>query len=116
MDDSDPRATEIIDRLRAEIDDIDRRLLDLFNQRARCVVEIGHIKRAGHMALYQPDRERQIFERAEAANPGPLSNRAIRRLCERILDESRSVERHVMEPAANDPPANAPGAEEGGER
>ena len=116
MDDSDPRATEIIDRLRAEIDDIDRRLLDLFNQRARCVVEIGHIKRAGHMALYQPDRERQIFERAEAANPGPLSNRAIRRLFERILDESRSVERHVMEPAQSDPPADAPGAKEGGER
>lgn len=114
MDDSATRATEAIDRLRAEIDEIDRSLLELFNRRARCVVEIGHIKSAGHMPLYQPDRERQIFERAEAANPGPLSNRAIRRLFERILDESRSVERHVMEPAAN-PPA-APGAGEGGER
>jgi chorismate mutase len=116
MDDSDPRKAEAIDRLRQEIDEIDSRLLELFNRRARCVVEIGHIKRAGNMPLYQPDRERQIFDRAEAANPGPLSNRAIRRLFERILDESRSVERHVMEPAAKDPAANAAGTEEGGER
>jgi chorismate mutase len=116
MDDSDPRVAEAIDRLRQEIDAIDSRLVELFNQRARCVVEIGHIKRARRLPLYQPDRERQIFERAEAANPGPLSNRAIRRLFERVLDESRSVERHVMEPAQSDPPAKAPGREEGGER
>lgn len=116
MDDSHPPGLETIDRLRAEIDEIDRRLLELFNERARRVVEIGHIKRGRQMALYQPDRERQIFERAEAANSGPLSNRAIRRLFERVLDESRSVERHVMEPAEGDPPAGAPGAKEGGER
>ena len=115
MEDSATRGPETIDRLRREIDEIDRRLLELFNERARCVVAIGHIKRVSGQALYQPDREREIFERAEAANPGPLSNRAIRRLFERILDESRSVERHVMEPGTGEASAK-PGAGEGGER
>ena len=46
--------------------------------------------------LYQPDRERQVLEAAEQANRGPLSEAAIRRLFERILDEARSVERAVM--------------------
>ncbi len=91
-----------IEDLRREIDEIDRRLLELLNERARRVVGIGRIKRAHGLPLYQPDRERLVFESVEAVNPGPLSSRAIRRLFERILDESRSVERHVMEPLPAD--------------
>lgn len=110
MSDEPTGSREAIDRLRRKIDEIDRRLLELLNARARCVVEVGHLKkRAGDMPLYQPERERQIFEGVLLANPGPLSNRAIRRLFERILDESRSVERGVMESPAGDPP----GPEEG---
>lgn len=99
---SPDRALTAIDDLRREIDEIDRRLLQLLNERARRVVEIGRIKRAHGLPLYQPDRERLVFESVEAANSGPLSSRAIRRLFERILDESRSVERHVMEPLPSD--------------
>ncbi len=111
MPDSQEGSLAAIEGLRREIDDIDRRLLELLNQRARRVLEIGHIKSNCGMAVYQPDRERKVFQGVEAANPGPLSNRAIRRLFERILDESRSVERHVMEP-----PAGPPEGAEGGER
>ncbi len=98
MSDSIGSSLAAIEELRREIDEIDRRLLDLLNQRARRVVEIGRIKSGCGLPLYQPDRERKVFEGVEAANPGPLSNRAIRRLFERILDESRSAERRVMEP------------------
>ena len=55
------------------------------------------------MALYQPDREREVLEAAERANRGPLSEAAIRRLFERILDEARSVERTVMHDEASQP-------------
>lgn len=105
MDDKQPDAWEAIERLRRQIDGIDRRLLDLLNERARCVGEVGQIKKdAGGMPLYQPEREREIFEAVASANSGPLSNRAVRRLFECILEESRSVERSVMESAAIDPP------------
>jgi len=85
-----------IEDWRRKIDDIDRQLVELLNERSRCVLEIGKLKKDDGMALYQPDRERQVLEAAERANRGPLSEAAIRRLFERILDEARSVERVVM--------------------
>ena len=81
---------------RRKIDDIDRRLVELLNERSTCVLEIGKLKKTDGMALYQPDREREVLDAAERANRGPLSEGAIRRLFERILDEARSVERAVM--------------------
>jgi chorismate mutase len=81
---------------RCKIDEIDRRLVELLNERSRCVVEIGRIKQASGDALYQPDREKQVLDGVVKANPGPLPDAAIRRLFERILDEARSVERIVM--------------------
>ena len=82
---------------RRKIDEIDRKLVELLNERSHCVLEIGRLKKVDGTALYQPDRERQVLEAVERANQGPLSSAAVRRLFERILDEARSVERHVME-------------------
>jgi chorismate mutase len=81
---------------RRRIDEIDRKLVELLNERSTCVVEIGRLKKTDGSPLYQPDRERQVLDAAEKANRGPLSEAAIRRLFERILDEARSVERAVM--------------------
>jgi chorismate mutase len=81
---------------RRRIDEIDRKLVELLNERSRCALEIGKIKQAEHLPLYQPDREREVLENAEKANPGPLSDAAIRRLFERIIDEARSAEREAM--------------------
>jgi chorismate mutase len=81
---------------RRKIDEIDRRLVELLNERSRCVIEIGRIKQVSGDALYQPDREKQVLDGVASANPGPLPDAAIRRLFERILDEARSVERTVM--------------------
>ena len=85
-----------IDDWRRRIDEIDRKLVELLNERSCCAVEIGRLKQEAHQPLYQPDREREVLENAERANHGPLSDRAIRRLFERILDEARSVEREAM--------------------
>ena len=87
---------KIVDGWRNKIDEIDRRLVELLNERSRCVVEIGRIKQVSGDALYQPDREKQVLDGVVRANPGPLPDAAIRRLFERILDEARSVERTVM--------------------
>ena len=85
-----------IEDWRRKIDDIDRRLVELLNERSRCVVEIGKIKHTSGESLYQPDREKQVLDAAVRMNPGPPPDAAIRRLFERILDEARSVERVVM--------------------
>lgn len=89
-----------IERLRRRIDELDRQLVELLNERTRCALQIGQLKRQAGLPLYQPDREQQVLAHAEAINRGPLSARALRRLFERILDEARAVERLAMEGTA----------------
>jgi chorismate mutase len=67
----------------------------LFNQRAGYALEIGKIKRVKDEPVYNPAREDQIYEHVQKENPGPLSDQAIRRLFERIIDETRRLEREL---------------------
>ncbi|TFH65008.1 MAG: chorismate mutase [Candidatus Zixiibacteriota bacterium] len=82
-----------IDQLRQEIDRLDQALLRIFNERAGIALKIGEIKKERGLAVYDPEREKRIFERMRAANPGPLEDEAIIRLFERVIDESRRLER-----------------------
>lgn len=82
-----------IDDFRKEIDHLDRELLRIFNQRAALALKIGEIKKELGLPVYDPDREKRIFDRMRAANPGPLEDEAIIRLFERVIDESRHLER-----------------------
>lgn len=93
-----------ITRWRKEIDAIDDQLLALLNQRANCSIEIGWIKRAASLEIYVPQREVQIIDRMKKSNRGPLRPEAVRRLFERIIDESRSTERIVCEGVENPSP------------
>lgn len=86
---------------RRRIDDIDKKLVELLNERSHCALEIGKLKQAANLPLYQPDREKEVLQNAERSNPGPLTNAAIRRLFERIIDEARSAERAAMDSEAN---------------
>jgi chorismate mutase len=88
--------SETIEDWRRRIDEIDRRLLELFNERSQCAMEIGRLKRALGLPVYQPEREKEILENAERLNQGPLDDTAIRRLFERVLDEARSLERMAV--------------------
>jgi len=81
---------------RRRIDEIDKKLVELLNERSQCALEIGRIKQESNIPLYQPDRENEVLENAERENKGPLSDAAIRRLFERIIDEARSAERLAM--------------------
>ena len=82
-----------IDQIRKEIDRLDSELLRIFNERASLALKIGEIKKEKGLPVYDPAREKRIFERMRAANPGPLENSAIVRLFERVIDESRRLER-----------------------
>jgi chorismate mutase len=72
---------------------IDEQLLRLVNSRSACAVEIGKVKRALGLPVYSPEREAWILERVTQANPGPLDAGGVKRVFERIIDESRRLER-----------------------
>ncbi|MBN2289808.1 MAG: chorismate mutase [Candidatus Glassbacteria bacterium] len=90
-----------IEGWRIKIDEIDNRLLELFNRRAGYALEIGKIKRRTDIPVYCPERENQIYKHVKAENPGPLSDGAISRLFERIIDETRRLEREQSEGKQN---------------
>ena len=82
-----------IDDWREKIDEIDRKLVELLNERSRCAIEIGRLKRALNMRVYDPQREREVFRRVREENNGPLDNESLQRLFERVIDECRRIER-----------------------
>jgi len=88
-----------IEEWRRRIDAIDDQLVRLLNSRSACVVEIGRIKRALGLPLYSPEREGALLARVIRENTGPLDRAAVQRLFERIIDESRRLERVAGEPA-----------------
>ena len=86
-----------VDGLRRRIDLIDDQLMKLLNSRSACAVEIGRLKRILGMPIYSAEREAWILERVMRENPGPLDPTAVRRVFERIIDESRRLERLAAE-------------------
>src|SRR2546427_4876841 len=83
-----------LDDLRNDIDRVDEVLVRLLNERARCVCEIGRLKKLQGLEVYQPDREKLVLEHVRGvAAEGPLGPEAIARLFERIIDEARRLER-----------------------
>ena len=86
-----------LDEIRRDIDRVDEVLVRLLNERARCVCEIGRLKKESGVEIYQPDREKDVLNHVRAvASEGPLGPDAIARLFERIIDEARRLERRVV--------------------
>jgi chorismate mutase len=90
-------ALKALEEYRVLIDALDLRLLAALNERTRVVEEIGRVKRSGKLPIYEPRREEQVFENVTSHNGGPLTQDAVKRIFERIIDEMRSIQRIRME-------------------
>ena len=77
---------------RNQIDEVDRRLVTLLNERTRIVEQLGRVKEQLQMPIYEPKREDQVFENIVESNNGPLPAEALKRLFERIIDEMRTLQ------------------------
>ncbi len=82
-------------RLRKQIDQIDQKLLKLLNQRARCAIHIGEIKRREGRPIVDGARETEIMRRLTRMNKGPVPSGAVRQLFHGIFRLSRKMERTV---------------------
>ncbi|MGB9162343.1 MAG: chorismate mutase, partial [Candidatus Sulfotelmatobacter sp.] len=72
---------------------LDRRLVELLSERARAAVEIGRLKRDTNLPIYEPERERIVFENVQEMNRGPLPGRDLVRIFERIMDVMRNIQK-----------------------
>ena len=83
---------------RKKIDELDRKLVQLLSERAECAHEIGKLKRNSAMPIYEPDREKIIYANIARHNPGPLSEKQLRQIYERLIDIMRQIQRDEMAP------------------
>jgi chorismate mutase-like protein len=89
-------AQEQLEQYRLMIDEVDRRIVALLNERTAVVENIGRVKREAQLPVYEPKREDQVFAHITSANQGPLTTQAVRGIFERIIDASRSIQRLRM--------------------
>src|SRR5436305_478844 len=87
--------TPALSGLRERIDAVDKGLIDLLNERARLVVEVGQVKRDAGLPIYAPHREAQVLGKVLGMNPGPLPPSAIEGIYREIMSGSFALERGI---------------------
>ena len=83
---------------RKKIDKLDRQLVQLLSQRAQAAHEIGKLKRDAGMPIYEPDREQAVFSNVRKVNQGPLPDRDLLRIYERVMDIMRQIQQEQIAP------------------
>jgi chorismate mutase-like protein len=85
-----------LQELRNQIDALDRQLVELLSERARAAQQIGHLKVATSLPVYEPAREKVIYANVRAANKGPLPDIELTHIYERIIDVMRALQRDEL--------------------
>jgi chorismate mutase len=82
-----------LEAYRQKIDSVDRQLVELIQQRAQIVAEIGDLKREAHLSVTDSNREQQVIAKAqELAKNGPMPKEAVGRIYQKLIEEMRNWE------------------------
>lgn len=94
MPQTDPEKTGRLDleALRKQIDELDRKIVEVLNARADVVVKVGQVKRAGNVQIYAPDREKAVLDRIAGLNTGPLPQRTLQAIYRELMSGSFALE------------------------
>ncbi len=87
-----PAPTRSLEELRALIDSMDERLVQLLNERAKLVVDVGRVKRGAGTPIYAPHREQEVLARVLGLNQGPLPGRTVEAVFREIMSGSFALE------------------------
>ncbi|HQY87929.1 MAG TPA: prephenate dehydratase [Tepidisphaeraceae bacterium] len=82
-----------LETLRVKIDQLDEQIVELLNQRANVVVEVGKFKQQNNTPIYAPDREKIVLEKIAKLNKGPLPDRCLRAVYRELMSGSFALER-----------------------
>ncbi|MFT6625043.1 MAG: chorismate mutase/prephenate dehydratase [Cycloclasticus sp.] len=84
-----------LSELRVSIDELDNKLLTLFNQRAELAKDVAEVKLADGETtdFYRPDREASVLRRVKENNPGPLKDEHVARIYRELMSSCLAVEK-----------------------
>jgi chorismate mutase/prephenate dehydratase len=86
-------AARELSRIRDEIDELDRQIVGLLNERAELGRKAGQAKRvAGRRAIHDPEREREVLLRVAMGNGGPIAQADLLSIYRRIVAVTRGLE------------------------
>ena len=78
---------------RNKIDELDEQIVELISKRAEAAKAIGELKAKSAMPIYEPQREKDVFEHVKKVNPGPLADAELIHVYERVMDVMRTLQR-----------------------
>ena len=84
-----------ISDIRKRIDEIDKHLVEMINERANCATEIGKIKSKGSKSIFAPEREVQVMSGVLRNNKGPLSDSAMSAVFREVISACRALEKPI---------------------
>ena len=90
---ADDATSAALEPLRRQIDSLDERIVALLNERARVVVQIGHLKQQNNAPIYAPDREKLVLDKVRKLNAGPLPNRCLEAVYRELMSGSFMLEK-----------------------
>jgi chorismate mutase/prephenate dehydratase len=104
---SNADASAELQRLRGRIDELDRQIVALLNERAELAREVGREKsQLGRRAVRDAEREREVLLRVTMANPGPMPQADLLAIYRRLIASTRALEeRDRRAPGEGDPAA-----------
>jgi chorismate mutase/prephenate dehydratase len=79
--------------LRDAIDEVDARLVELLNERARLAADVGGIKHESGAPVFRPEREAEVLRNAAARSRGPLGEAALANVFREVMSACRALER-----------------------
>ena len=92
-DNSDSEILRPLDEIRQDIDLIDQELVTLLSRRTDLAIEVGKIKGRDGKPFFTPERERAIYERLAAINPGPLLPKQLKSIYREIISAAIAAEK-----------------------
>src|ERR1700722_1573869 len=85
-----------LDEIRQDIDTIDEQLVTLLNSRVALAQEVGRVKGKDGRPFFTPERERKIYDKLQATNPGPLQNRQLAAIYREIISAAIAAEKPLV--------------------
>jgi chorismate mutase / prephenate dehydratase len=80
---------------RDKIDKADKQIVDLINERAKAVIEIGKIKNKSNAQIFSPMREREVYRKITELNKGPVPDKILKAIYREIMSGSIALEKKL---------------------
>ena len=85
-----------LDAIRQKIDQLDRQLVQVLNERLALAAEIGKLKRSQGGQIYVAEREDAVLRKVTAQNQGPIKNEALKAIYREIMSAAIALEKPLL--------------------